>query len=173
MIKLRTPLNGEDVSAKKLRVGDEVLLSGIVYTMRDEAHKLVLKNGPPVSLKDSVIYHCGPIVRKVGGEWKVYGAGPTTSARMEMYESEMIAKFGLRGIIGKGGMGEKTRKAMKGYGCVYFAAVGGASALIAKKTKVKNVYFEELGEAEAMWELEFDEVPLIVGIDAKGRSVYE
>ncbi|CAB49409.1 FumA C-terminus/TtdB family hydratase beta subunit [Pyrococcus abyssi] len=160
-VKLRTPLSPEDVL--KLKVGDVVYLSGTIYTARDLAHKRFLSQGFPFNPEGSVIYHCGPLV-KAG---KIVSAGPTTSARMNQYLDFLFSK-GVRGIIGKGGMNAEKFKGK----AVYLAFPGGAGSLAAKHLKVKNVYWEDLGMADAVWELEAKDLPLLVAIDSKGRSLY-
>jgi fumarate hydratase subunit beta len=166
-MKLKTPLTEDD--ARRLRVGDKLELSGTIVTARDMAHKyLVEGNNSPFDL--NVIYHCGPIVK----DMTVVSAGPTTSIREEPYEATVIETFEVRAIIGKGGMGEKTQKALKRFGCVYLAAVGGAGALMAKRiTAVKDVYkLEEFGMPEAFWQFEVEDMPLIVTMDSEGGNLY-
>ena len=129
MISLELPFTEEKIRA--LKVGDEVEISGIVFTGRDVVHKYLHEGGklpPEVNLRDGIIYHCGPVVVKdANGEWKVTAAGPTTSIREEPYQWQIIRDFGVRGVIGKGGMGNKTLDACKEHGCVYFHGVGGAA----------------------------------------------
>jgi fumarate hydratase subunit beta len=178
-IHLRTPLSEEDI--KKLSVGDTIFLSGKIFTARDQAHKKMLeekKKGKkiPFITKEMALLHCGPVVKKEKNEWIIVSAGPTTSARMESFESEFISSFGIKMIIGKGGMGIKTLKALKKAGAVYTHFTGGAGALAAKAIKkVENVYFlEELGIPEAIWILDVENFgPLIVTMDAKGNSFYK
>jgi len=129
---LKTPISEESI--RKLRAGDIVYVSGIMITARDAAHRRMLeylKEGKPlpVDLEGGVLYHCGPVVRKKNGEWEVVAAGPTTSARMELYEATVIEKFGIRIVVGKGGMGSKTAEACKKYGAVYTIFTGGAAVL--------------------------------------------
>ena len=173
--QLQLPLSEEEVRA--LEVGDNVLLSGILYTGRDAVHKMLVSNPErfPVSLKDSAIYHCGPIVVKKNGEWRITAAGPTTSARTEPYVSDVIQNFGVRAFIGKGGLGEKTLGACKEYGCVYLSAVGGCAQVLAKSIiNVRNVYFyEEFGPPEAVWELEVKDFPAIVTMDSHGKTLHK
>lgn len=177
MIKLKTPISLEEVS--KLRAGDRVLLSGQIITARDAAHKLMVEKKPDFLkpyLKESVIYHCGPIVRKkADGTWEFVSAGPTTSSREEPYEADVIAHYNVRGIIGKGGMGDKTMGALMRYGAVYLHAIGGAGALTAKCVKqVKEVLMlEELGSPEAFWVIEVEDFPLVVTMDSTGRSLHK
>ena len=169
---LKTPLNEKII--RELKTGDEVLLNGTIFTARDEAHKYLAKETPDFGLKNSIIYHCGPIVKKQDDQYKIISAGPTTSAREEPYEAEIIKKYQIKAIIGKGGMGEKTMKAMKEHGCVYLSTVGGAAALLAKSIKqVKNVYKLEFGTPEAIWELEVENMPAVVTIDSDRNSIYD
>ncbi len=177
MIQLTTPIT--EAAARQLRVGDEVFLSGIVFTGRDAVHKYLHDGGalpPEVSFQGGAIYHCGPVVIKdASGEWKVVAAGPTTSTREEPYQWQIIRDHGVRGVIGKGGMGPRTQKACQEYGCVYLHAVGGAAQVLAECVKkVRNVYFlEKFGSPEAIWELEVENFPVVVTIDAHGRSLHE
>lgn len=177
MTLLTTPIT-EDI-VRSLRVGDEVAITGIVFTGRDAVHKYLHEGGalpPGVSLKGGVLYHCGPVVIKdASGAWKVVAAGPTTSTREEPYQWQIIRDHGVRGVIGKGGMGPKTQQACKDHGCVYLHAVGGAAQVLAECVqKVRDVYFlEKFGSPEAIWELEVVQFPAVVTIDAHGRSLHE
>ena len=177
MIKLSFPFTEEKIRA--LKVGDEVLISGIVFTGRDAVHKYLHEGGklpPGVSLKDGIMYHCGPVMMpQPDGSFKCTAAGPTTSIREEPYQWQVIRDFVLRGVIGKGGMGAKTQAACKEYGCVYLHAIGGAAQVLAECVeKVRNVYFkEEFGSPEAIWELDVVDFPAVVTIDAHGRSLHE
>jgi fumarate hydratase subunit beta len=177
-VKRRAPLSDEDVLS--LKVGDVFTLDGVIYTARDEVHSRALeyaKEGRklPFDLRGAAIYHCGPIVRKDGGEWRVVAAGPTTSRRMDSMEPEFIERFGVRAIIGKGGMSQPTVEAMAKYGCVYLAFTGGAAVLAAEGiSKVRSVEWLDMGMPEAMWEMEVKGFgPLIVAIDAHGESLYK
>jgi fumarate hydratase subunit beta len=163
IIALQTPL-GEEVLS--LRAGDRVILSGIVYTARDEAHMMMEERGIPFDPNGAAIYHCGPIIL----DGKVVAAGPTTSARMNNL-SGFLLDNGVKALIGKGGMGEKVRGQLKGKG-VYLAFTGGCAALAASCMKYRGIYYEELGMAEAVWKLEFDKVPLVVGIDSMGNDIF-
>jgi len=177
MIKLSFPFTEEKVRA--LKVGDEVLISGTVFTGRDAVHKYLHEGGAlpsDVSFKDGIIYHCGPVMMKQDdGSYLCTAAGPTTSIREEPYQWQVIRDFGLRGVIGKGGMGPKTQAACKEYGCVYLHGVGGAAQVLAECVKkVRNVYFlEKFGSPEAIWELEVVDFPAVVTIDAHGNSLHE
>lgn len=177
MIPLAFPFTEEKIRA--LKVGDEVLISGVVFTGRDAVHKYLHDGGslpPEVNLRDGIVYHCGPVVLKdEQGNWKVTAAGPTTSIREEPYQGQIIRQFGLRGVIGKGGMGDRTLAACKESGCVYLHAVGGAAQVLAECVKqVRNVYFlEEFGSPEAIWELAVENFPAVVTMDAHGRSLHK
>ena len=177
MIKLTTPIPEEEI--RKLKVGDTVSLSGTIVTGRDEAHKLMIEEKPEFIreyLKESVIYHCGPVVKKGGdGKWSFVSAGPTTSAREEPYQADVICEYNLRGVIGKGGMGDKTAEGLKKCGAVYFHAVGGAGTLIANAVKeVKTVFkLEEFGTPEAFWVIVVEDFPLVVTMDSHGGSLHK
>lgn len=175
---IRLPINKEDIL--KLHVGDYVLISGIVVTGRDRVHKYLSENkGKRIDFKYDlnglIIYHCGPVVEKTKDGYKIISAGPTTSMRMEMYEDIIISRYGIRGVMGKGGMGDKTIKAMKRYGCVYFNTIGGAGTYLAERIeKVLDVWLlDEFGIVEAMWIFEVEDFPAIVTIDAYGKSLHE
>lgn len=177
MIKLKTPISEEEI--RKLHIGDTVSLSGIIVTARDAAHKLMIEERPDFIrdvLKESVIYHCGPVVKQDDqGEWHFVSAGPTTSAREEPYQADVIGEYNVRGIIGKGGMGEKTAAGLKKHGAVYFHAVGGAGTLIANTVKkVLAVHkLEEFGTPEAFWVIEVEDFPLVVTMDSHGQSIHK
>jgi tartrate/fumarate subfamily iron-sulfur-dependent hydro-lyase beta chain len=176
MIHLTSPF--AEAQIRSLKVGDAVELSGTLFTGRDAVHKYLHDGGslpPGVSFEGGIIYHCGPVVLKGDdGQWKVVAAGPTTSAREEPYQGQIIKDFGLRGVIGKGGMGERTLEACRAHGCVYFHAVGGAAQVLAECiTRVRNVYFlKEFGSPEAIWELEVSKFPVVVTIDSHGSSLH-
>ena len=177
MIELRSPFTEEKIRA--LKVGDEVAISGVVFTGRDAVHKYLHEGGQlpeGVSLREGILYHCGPVVLKdEQGRWKVTAAGPTTSIREEPYQGEIIKKFGLRGVIGKGGMGERTLAACQEFGCVYLHAVGGAAQVLAECIKqVRNVYLlEKFGSPEAIWELAVEDFPAVVTMDTHGQSLHK
>jgi len=174
MIQLQAPFN--ETKIRSLKVGDMVEISGVIYTGRDAVHKWLHEgNAPPVSFRDGIIYHCGPVVMKKKGKWVVTAAGPTTSIREEPYQAGLIEKLGMRAVIGKGGMGEKTRLACQKFGCVYLHAVGGAAQVLAEAIKeVQNVYgLEQFGSPEAIWELRVEKFPVVVTIDAHGNSLHK
>lgn len=177
ILNLKTPISIDDI--QKLNVGDTIHITGIIVTARDEGHKRLLElheKGEKISipLKGLAIYHCGPVVKK-NEKWEVVAAGPTTSMRMESLEDQIIEKFGVRVIIGKGGMGKKTTEAMKKYGAVYGVFVGGAAVLAAQAIKeVKDVKWLDLGIPEAFWILEVTNFgPIIVAIDTRGNNMFE
>jgi len=168
---LRPPL--DEATIRSLRVGDIVLISGRMYTGRDAVHAHLMKNDPPVDLRGGVIYHCGPVVLKDGETWRVMAAGPTTSIREEPYQAHVISTFGVRAVIGKGGMGAKTLAALKETGAVYLNAIGGAAQFYARAIKqVTGVSLLEFGTPEAMWHLEVEDFPAIVTMDAHGNSLH-
>jgi fumarate hydratase class I len=177
MIELKTPILETEI--RKLKLGDEVLISGRVFTGRDAVHKYLHEGGQlpeGVSLDNGILYHCGPVVVKdEQGNWKCVAAGPTTSIREEPYQWQIIRDFGLRGVIGKGGMGEKTLEACREHGCVYLHGIGGAAQVLAQCIKkVSNVFMmEKFGAPEAIWEFEVEKFPAIVTIDAHGNSLHK
>ena len=179
MRNLRTPLSEEDV--RSLKLGETVYLSGPIITGRDEMHIRALEYSEqgkdvPDCLNNAVIFHCGPIMRqRDDGTWAVVAAGPTTSARMNKLEPDMIPTFNIRAIIGKGGMSRETADAMRNYGCVYLAATGGAAVSLAEGLdRCVGCEWGDLGMAEAMWRFEANRLgPLIVAIDANGESLYD
>ncbi len=187
--ELQIPISEEEIRA--LHVGDTVYLSGVMSTGRDAAHKYLIENfirtdSVPESeqslyeelkriLHAGVIYHCGPVVRQdEEGRWHFVAAGPTTSIREEPYEAEVIAHFGLRGVIGKGGMGPNTLIACREHGAVYFHAVGGAASLIANAVQeVVAVHKkDEFGVPEAFWIIRVERFPVVVTMDSHGRSIH-
>ncbi|HEY8529114.1 MAG TPA: fumarate hydratase, partial [Paenibacillaceae bacterium] len=168
---LKAPLTEEDI--RQLRVGDVVILSGVIHTGRDALHKYLVDHDSPVDLRGGVIYHCGPVVLKEGDGWRITAAGPTTSIREEPYQADIIRKFGVRAVIGKGGMGAKTLAALKEHGAVYLNAVGGAAQYYARCIKrVLGVDLLEFGIPEAMWHLEVEGFAAIVTMDAHGNSLH-
>jgi fumarate hydratase subunit beta len=190
VIDLQIPISAEAVRA--LQVGDQVRLYGVMVTARDAAHKYMEDNffhGSAISeseqavhdelkrlWQEGVVYHCGPVVsRDADGRWQFVSAGPTTSIREEPYEAGVIAYFGLRGVIGKGGMGPKTLAACQEYGAVYLHAVGGAATLIADSIKEVLTVFkkDELGVPEAFWVVRAEGFPAGVTMDTHGRSLHE
>jgi fumarate hydratase class I len=171
-VRLEPPLSEEQVRA--LKVGDVVLINGPMVTGRDAAHHHLMHQGAPCELRGAILYHCGPVMLKEGAQWRTVAAGPTTSIREEPYEAEVIRRFGLRAVMGKGGMGESTLAALKEYGAVYLHAIGGAAQFYARcLPKVQGVYLlEELGIPEAMWVFEARDFPAIVTMDSHGNSLH-
>jgi fumarate hydratase subunit beta len=171
-IRLKTPLRDEDV--ERLRIGDRVLISGVLYTGRDAAHRRLfdlIKEGKelPFDIRGQIIYYVGPTPAPPG---KVFGsAGPTTSYRMDAYSPALIER-GLKGMIGKGMRSDSVKEAMKKYKAVYFAATGGAGALLAKRIKrAEIIAYEDLGP-EAIQRLEVEDFPVIVINDIEGNDLY-
>ncbi|MBI4026255.1 MAG: fumarate hydratase C-terminal domain-containing protein [Verrucomicrobia bacterium] len=174
-MRLEAPFAEEKIRA--LKVGDSVEITGVVFTARDAVHQYLHDGGslpPEVSLRDGIIYHCGPVVLQEKGRWKVTAAGPTTSIREEPYQHEIIRKFGVRGVIGKGGMGDRTLAACKDTGCVYLHAVGGAAQVLADCIKeVLGVFMmKEFGAPEAIWKFRVENFPSVVTMDAHGNSLH-
>jgi fumarate hydratase, class I len=167
---LSTPITEEQV--RELQVGDVVLISGEMLTGRDAVHAHLMKNEPPVDLHGAALYHCGPVVLK-NGDYRITAAGPTTSIREEPYQGDIIKRYGVRAVIGKGGMGAKTLAAMKEHGAVYLNAIGGAAQYYAKCIdEVLDVKLLEFGIPEAMWRLRVTDFPAIVTMDAHGNSLH-
>jgi fumarate hydratase class I len=186
---LRLPLSEESV--RGLMVGESVRLSGVMLTGRDAAHKWMIdtfirKTRAPLDddletyaailplLDGGVIYHCGPVVAGVAEQdYRFVAAGPTTSIREEPYQGEVMAHFNIKGVIGKGGMGEKTLAACGAVPGVYLHAVGGAASLIAQSVKrVREVYRLDFGVPEAMWVIEVSDFPTVVTMDSHGNSLH-
>lgn len=171
-MKLKPPLSEKDV--KKLSIEDDVELNGRILTARDAAHERILREDKiPFSLKGSVIYHCGPLIKIREGRWGVISAGPTTSSRLSKFIPKLLEKHEIRALIGKGGLSEKAIDVLSEKNCVYLSYTGGAAALAAKSIKrVKNVYWEDLGMPEAVWELLVKNFPCTVSIDTEGNCLY-
>ena len=177
-IHLTTPLSAESV--RKLKVNDLVTLTGTIYTARDMAHlklRELKESGQPLpeALEGSVIFHAGPVVKKVDGGFNLLNIGPTTSIRMEPH-SDFLGRLGVRAIVGKGGLGDGSVQAFKKYGMVYLLAAPGCGVLHAQAVKqVMRVHWlEEMGMPEAIWVLEVKEWgPLMVGMDSEGASIFQ
>jgi len=160
---------------KGLNVGDRVCVSGKIVTGRDRVHWYLFEGGrSPVELNDGCIFHCGPVVIRNGDGWSVRAAGPATSIRHESYMPRIIEQYGLRVIIGKGGMGKATQEACVRCGCIYLQAVGGTAATVAEKISAvhKAHLVREFGVAEALWELEADGLETVVAIDTHGGNLH-
>ncbi|MBA2259421.1 MAG: fumarate hydratase [Acidobacteria bacterium] len=171
-IALEPPITEE--RARSLKVGDVVLISGRMFTGRDAVHAHLMKHDPPVDLQGSVLYHCGPVVAKDGDGWRVTAAGPTTSIREEPYQADIIRTYGVRVVIGKGGMGARTLAGLGESGAVYLNAIGGAAQFYARCIeRVDGVSLMEFGTPEAMWHLQVRDFPAIVTMDAHGRSLHK
>jgi fumarate hydratase class I len=171
-ISLRAPISEEQI--RSLTVGDVVLVSGRMFTGRDAVHAHLMKHEPPVDLRGSVLYHCGPVVAKDGNTWRVTAAGPTTSIREEPYQAEILKRYGVRAVVGKGGMGARTLAGLKESGAVYLNAIGGAAQFYARCIeRVEDVSLMEFGTPEAMWHLEVRDFPAIVTMDAHGNSLHK
>jgi fumarate hydratase, class I len=176
------PLTGREVvltpplteaAVRELRVGDVVLIRGEMFTGRDAVHAHLMKNDPPIDLHGSVLYHCGPVMLKQGEQWVVKAAGPTTSMREEPYQAEILRRYGIRVVIGKGGMGKKTLAGLQECGAVYLNAIGGAAQFYAKSVEgVSGVHLMEFGIPEAMWHLKVKDFVAIVTMDSHGNSLH-
>jgi fumarate hydratase class I len=177
------PLTGREVvlsppiteaQARALKVGDVVLITGEMFTGRDNVHAYLMKNPPPFDLSGAALYHCGPVMLKQGDEWIAKAAGPTTSIREEPYQADVIKRYGVRAVIGKGGMGPKTLAALKDFGAVYLNGIGGAAQYYARSIKrVLGVeLLEQFGIPEAMWRLRVENFAAIVTMDAHGNSLH-
>lgn len=175
-MELKTPVTEEEI--RRLKAGDEVEISGIIVTGRDMAHKYLVENEDDELkkiLNGTFIYHCGPIVVKERDEYVFKAAGPTTSIREEPYQAAVIKRYGLRGVIGKGGMGKKTLDGLVEYGAVYLHAIGGAAVYIGQGIKkVLGVYkLEEFGLPEALWVIYVEKFPAVVTMDSRGNNLHE
>lgn len=176
-VSLDLPLSADAVQA--LKAGDIVALNGRIVTGRDRVHKYLVENKPdvkemPFDLSGMVLYHCGPVMERTMDGFRAVAAGPTTSMRVEMYEARVIEGYHLRGIMGKGGMGEMTRRALKDNGCVYLHTMGGAAAYLAGKIKktLGSWKLEEFGPTEAMWLFDVEGFPAIVTMDCRGNDIH-
>jgi len=175
---INLPMTKDDV--RSLNVGDVVLINGRLVTGRDKLHKFLFnekssRRRMPFNLEGTILYHCGPIIRETPNGFRLIAGGPTTSIRVEMYEHRIISGYGLRGVMGKGGMGRQTLKALKENGCVYLHTIGGAAVYLADRVKrVVDVWkLEEFGKTEAMWVFDVENFPAIVTMDAHGRSLHD
>lgn len=176
------PLSGREVvltpplteaQMRSLKVGDIVLIRGDIYTGRDAVHARLMTTPPPFDLDGQILYHCGPVMLKQSDEWVVKAAGPTTSAREEPYQAHVIKTYGVRAVIGKGGMGAKTLAGLKDFGAVYLHGIGGAAQFYARTMKkVLGVEWMDLGIPEAMWKIRVEDFAAIVTMDAHGNSLH-
>jgi len=174
---VRVPMSDEDVLA--LKAGDVVTISGIIVTGRDRIHQYLFDRRAsnkdiPFDLSGKILYHCGPVVKKLDGEYRVIAAGPTTSMRVEMFEALILREYRIRGVMGKGGMGERTMQALKENCCVYFHTIGGAAVYLADRIeKTLGVWkADEFGPTEAMWLFEVKNFPAIVTMDSYGNNIH-
>lgn len=173
-VSIEYPFSASDV--RDLKIGDNISLSGIVYTGRDRLHKHLFDGGKsPVDLNDSALYHCGPVVVYRDGVWHVQAAGPTTSVREEPYMARIIEQHHVRVIIGKGGMGDATTKACAKHGCVYLQTVGGAASVMAQTIeRVESVHLmKEFGAVDAVWEFVVRDLKAVVAIDAHNHNIHK
>jgi fumarate hydratase subunit beta len=177
MIRLTTPIS--ETTARQLRVGDEVLLTGRVVLSRDMGHRFMVEQKPewlkPL-LDEAVIYHCGPVVKQhEDGSWSFVSAGPTTSIREEPYQTDVLETYHVRGVIGKGGMGRQTSDGLAKVGACYFHTTGGAGALLAERVvRVVDVkMLDEFGSPEAFWIVDVEDFPLVVTMDSQGGSLHD
>ena len=169
---LNTPISEEEI--RSLQVGDTVIINGTIFTGRDAVHKYLHDGGELDPIKNGIIYHCGPVILKEKDEYKTMAAGPTTSIREEPYQGDIINKFGIKAVIGKGGMGAKTLDACQKYGAVYLHAIGGAAQIYAQCVKkIPNVYLEQFGSPEAVWEMQVEGFPAVVTMDSHGNSLHK
>jgi fumarate hydratase, class I len=170
-VRLTLPLAEEQV--RQLKVGDVVLLNGPMHTGRDSLHHYLMTHDSPVDLNGGAIYHCGPVALKKGDKWFLNAAGPTTSGREEPYQADVLKKFRVRAVIGKGGMGVKTLAALKEVGAVYMNAIGGAAQFYTQCiTDVQGVDLLDFGIPEAMWHITVKDFPVIVTMDSHGNSLH-
>lgn len=170
-IVLTPPLT--EAQMRSLKVGDVVILNGEMFTGRDAVHAYLMKNPPPVDLRGAALYHCGPVMLKQGERWTVKAAGPTTSIREEPYQADVIRRYGVRAVIGKGGMGPRTLAALQEAGAVYLNGIGGAAQFYARTVQeVVGVSLLEFGIPEAMWQLRVSGFAAIVTMDAHGNSLH-
>lgn len=177
MAELKLPVSEEEI--RKLKVGDFVELTGRMITGRDAAHKWLMedvRHEVMPFMKDTVIYHCGPVVSENDdGSFQFVAAGPTTSIREEPYQADVIGRYGLRGVIGKGGMAGRTLAGLKEHGAVYLHAIGGAAQVLARAIpKVERVFMlDEFGVPEALWVIEVERFPVVVSMDSHGSSLHD
>ena len=183
MIELKTPITDDDIN--QLKAGDVIAISGQILTARDQAHKRILEEGAPCDIKGAVLFHAGPIIQEENykdgdsdeesqTKYKMVAVGPTTSMRMNPYEADVL-DMGAKIIIGKGGMDDSVREALKRNNAVYVVATGGCAALYVDKVKeIKGVNWLDLGMPEAIWDLDVESFgPLIVAMDSEGNSLYD
>jgi fumarate hydratase class I len=177
MAELKLPVSEERI--RELKVGDFVELTGRMITGRDAAHKWLMedvRDEVMPYMKDTVIYHCGPVIAENDdGTYDFVAAGPTTSIREEPYQADVIGRYGLRGVIGKGGMADRTLAGLAEHGAVYLHAIGGAAQVLAQAIpRVERVFMlDEFGVPEALWVIEVDKFPVVVSMDSHGNSLHD
>jgi fumarate hydratase subunit beta len=174
-IHVELPVTAERIRA--LRVGDEVLVSGRIVTAREAAHRRLATRFEPrvrAALEGRFVYHCGPVVAPEGQGWRFVAAGPSASFRVEPWQAEVIARYGVRGVLGKGGMGEATLAALSEHGAAYLHPSGGLAVTLARRvTRVVAVHLlDELGVTDAIWEIEVEAFPAVVTMDAHGETLH-
>lgn len=174
--ELETPIPRDDVL--KLRVGDLIYITGSIVTLRDRAAARLAKlraSELPFPITGLPLFHCGPLARRVGNRWEIIAAGPTTSTRMEPFQADIIRRFGVRVIVGKGGMGRRTARALRKHGAVYALFTGGAALLAAQAIReVRGVRWLDLGTPEALWLLRVARFgPCLVAMDSHGGNLFQ
>ncbi|WP_299522471.1 FumA C-terminus/TtdB family hydratase beta subunit [uncultured Methanobrevibacter sp.] len=169
---IKVPVKNEDLS--DLRIGDVITLTGNIITARDQAHKRILEQGAPLDIEGAAIFHAGPIISKDENNYKMVAVGPTTSMRMNPYQSDVI-DMGPKIVIGKGGMDDSVREALIKNNALYVVATGGCAALYVDAVEeIESVDWLDLGMPEAMWNLKVKDFgPLIVAMDSEGNSLYD
>ena len=170
--KLNVPIDGEDLG--ELKAGDVVYLTGNILTARDQAHKRIIENGAPLNIEGAAIFHAGPIIKGENGDYEMVAIGPTTSMRMNPYQSDVL-DMGAKIVIGKGGMDDNVREALIRNNALYVVATGGCAALYVDAVdEIESVDWLDLGMPEAIWNLKVKDFgPLIVAMDSKGNSLYD
>ena len=170
--EINVPINEYDLS--DLKIGDVINLTGNILTARDQAHKRILEENAPIDIEGAAIFHAGPIITEENGNYKMVAVGPTTSMRMNPYQSDVI-EMGAKIIIGKGGMNDDVRKSLVENNAVYVVATGGCAALYVDAVEeIESVNWLDLGMPEAIWNLKVKNFgPLIVAMDSKGNSLYD
>ncbi|HIJ60397.1 MAG TPA: fumarate hydrolyase [Nitrospirae bacterium] len=178
MVRLNTPLNTEDILSLKL--GEMVFINGIIFTGRYKVHRYLANEKPPISsmpfdLQGGVIYHCGPLLKKHDDNYSVLSAGPSTSSRVDLYQPEVIRTYNIKAIIGKGGMGINTIKAMQECKCIYLNTISGSAVYLANRIKkvIGGYKIDEFSDIEAMWAFEVEDFPAVLTIDTQGNTLHK
>lgn len=176
-VRVEAPVRSKDIVS--LNAGDRVVVSGLIITANDAVHRFLFNEMPakkdmPFKLEGSIIYHCGPLIKKTDEGYKIIAACPSSSARFEMYVPMLIKKYGIKAIMGKGGMGKKTMDCLKESGAVYLQAISAPVSLAGRIKRVVDGWkIEEFGVSEAMWLCDAEAFPAIVTMDAHGNSLYD